>query len=129
GTEPRVIETDGVIPLDRDEGRDRAGRRVEEPQPGSAALDERGRDAPEERLHPGVHEARLPASRAAVEVEEVAEPVLDLGGVARARGPRLGRLALEPSHLPEQLVTVLAVEGRQVRVPRGREDQDRTSLF
>src|SRR5437879_12725648 len=80
---------------------------------------------PSELYTLSLHDA-LPIS---VQVEEVAEPVLDVGGVARARGARLGRLALEPSHLPGELVAVLAAEGRQVRVPRGRQNQDRTSFL
>src|SRR2546426_7570788 len=41
----------------------------------------------------------------------------------------LGGLALEPPHLPRELVAVLAAEGSQIRVPRGRQDQDGTALL
>src|SRR2546422_5130858 len=100
GMEPRVVDADRVVPLDRDEGRDRPGRRVEEPQPGGAALDERRHDVSEEGLHPDVHEARLPAAGAPVEVEEVPEPILDIGGAARAHRPRPPGPAPQPPPPP-----------------------------
>src|SRR5207247_10450033 len=106
-----VVDAERVIPLERDERRDGSGGRVEEPQPGGAALDERRRDASEERLHPDVHETRLPGSGAAMEVEEVAEPVLDVGGAARAHGPPLGRRALGPPPLSPELLAAPSPAG------------------
>src|SRR5437879_12984196 len=115
--EPRVVDADRVVALDRDEGRDRPGRRVEEPQPGGAALDERRHDVSEEGLHPDVHEARLPAAGAPVEIEEVPEPILDIGGAARAHGPPLGGPAPAPPQPPPAPAAAPSAAGGHTHPP------------
>src|SRR5690348_17727098 len=58
------------VPLDRDEGRDRARRGVEEPEPGGAALGERGERGTEEPLH-----ALVTATRSEEHTSELQSPV------------------------------------------------------
>src|SRR5207245_3056482 len=95
--ESRVVEADRAVPFDRDERRDRARGRVEEPEPGGPALGEGPERPPEEPLHPVVHEARLADARAPVEREKVCEPRLDVGGRAHGRDVSIGWVALATS--------------------------------
>src|SRR5262245_12723705 len=129
GVKAGVVESHDAIPLEGDEGRERALARVEEPEPRHAVIGEGADHFAEEGLHAMVHESRLAGARAPVQAEEVIQPSLDVFAVRRAGRVGIGNLAREAAHLPRELVALLAGEGGQVVVPGGGQIEDRTALL